>query len=179
MCECVCVCLCLCVPTYTNNNPSFSEPPPPSPLMLFLLKLHIQAQTAVNLAQDAQNKASRTQTTNSLLLNSERRLRIKEKVFTKEAKLKAANAKKWAAKKNLLHSRISGVWYFLHVYVCTCYYVSMCVLLYMYSKNGSATEKNLSSRISGMPYAGTSSCIRAHIMHIYVKKLAEKETFLR
>jgi len=77
--------------------------------MLFLLKLHIQAQTAVNSAQDAQNKASRTQTTNSLLLNSERRLRIKEKVFTKEAKLKAANAKKWAAKENFLRSRISGV----------------------------------------------------------------------
>mmetsp|Transcript_63751 Transcript_63751/g.103076 ORF Transcript_63751/g.103076 Transcript_63751/m.103076 type:complete len:874 (+) Transcript_63751:129-2750(+) len=71
-------------------------------------QIRMQAQTAVNSAQDAQNKASRTQTTNSLLLNSERRLRIKEKVFTKEAKLKAANAKKWAAKENLLRSRISG-----------------------------------------------------------------------
>jgi len=71
-------------------------------------QIRMQAQMAVNSAQNAQNKASRTQTTNSLLLNSERRLRIKEKVFAKEAKVIQLTPKSGLRKKIFCDRELLG-----------------------------------------------------------------------
>ena len=70
--------------------------------------IRARASAAVAAAQAAQGKAVRTQTTNNLLLNSERRLRIKQKVFAKEAKAKAAAAHKWAGQVRKWQDEIHG-----------------------------------------------------------------------